>query len=245
MNTSETSSSGSQSAHPSFTTAPKKPLTESQNDDVSMLIETVSGMLVNVTKPSVDTIALVDIAWALSRMPRFAGHSITEIPYNVAQHSVYVASLVEQLVSKDLSLAVGFPEIERAVANILARGEEKAAIKYGLFHDGHEAYTGDIPSPIKRIPELRETLKIIETRLDHAIWSKFEMEEPSDEQKLVVKFCDKLAQAIEGYQYMPSRGKAWNLPKPSLTMLQKFPAPMQPLQSYENFISFYDYLSEQ
>lgn len=222
----------------------KKPITESQSEDVSMMIETVSGKRVNVTCPDKNDIALDDIAWALSRIPRFAGHTITEIPYNVAQHSVYVASLAEGILTG--SLVITLPEdIKKSVRDIISHGYNSSVLIKAQLHDAHEAYTGDIPSPIKKIPELRDTFKLIEMRLDHAIFSKFELTELTNDEKILIKFCDKLAQAIEGYQFMPSRGKDWNLPKPSLLMLQKFPAPTSPTESYKNFISHYEYLSEQ
>lgn len=226
-------------------TLSKKLIAESQSDDVSMLIETVSGKRVNVTHPDKNDITLEDIAWALSRIPRFAGHTITEIPYNVAQHSVYVASLAESIFTGSLPITLP-ADVEKAVTDIISqKGLRSSILIKAQLHDAHEAYTGDIPSPIKKIPELRDTFKLIEMRLDHAIFSKFMLDELSDNEKILIKFCDKLAQAIEGYQFMPSRGKDWNLPKPSLLLLQKFPAPTNPSESYKNFISHYEYLSEQ
>jgi 5'-deoxynucleotidase YfbR-like HD superfamily hydrolase len=114
-----------------------------------------------------------------------------------------------------------------------------------LVHDGHEAYTGDIPSPIKKIPELNATLKLIEGRLDGAIYSALNLEDTSEDEKILIKHCDKLAQAIEGYQFMPSRGLNWNLPKTTLIKLQKFPQPLSPLESYKAFIARFEYLTEQ
>lgn len=62
---------------------------------------------------------------------------------------------------------------------------------------------------------------------------------------IVIEYCDKLAQAIKGYQFMPSRGLNWNLPRPTLTMIQKFPQPTPPLESYQAFLDRYEYLREQ
>lgn len=218
-----------------------KPLTVSDSDDISMCIETVSGKLVNPTKPTPESIDVNDIAWAMSRQPRFAGHTITQIPYNVAQHSVYVSQLAEALICGE-SVP---PELWQSVGQIKRAGRAAGVLLAALFHDGHEAYTSDIPSPIKRIPELRPTLKLIEGRLDHAIFMAIGIQELSEEEKLLVTYCDKLAQAIEGYQFMPSRGLKWNLPKPSLESLQKFPAPQLPLESYLSFIQHFEYLRKQ
>jgi hypothetical protein len=225
-------------------TVVRKPLTESPKDDVSMHIETVSGKLINVTNPSPDDIVLQDIAWALSRIPRFAGHTITETVYNVAQHSVYVAKLASELLksSEDFNLDQSTWD---SVLNICSVGDTNQFLLKALLHDAHEAYTGDIPSPIKKIPELRETFKLIESKLDHAILSGLSLSEVTEDEKIVIKYCDKLAQAIEGYQFMPSRGLNWNLPKPTLKRLQSFPQPKPPLESFTDFMFYFDYLREE
>lgn len=208
-----------------------------------MLIETVSGKLVNVTNPNPDDISINDIAWAISRLPRFAGHSITETAYNVAQHSVYVAELLEEILTKSLHDELPY-DVRYAAVNIVAIGNIKEVLLKALLHDAHEAYTGDIPSPVKRIPELRETIKLIEMKLDHAIRTKVDLPELTDSERLIIKYCDRLAQAIEGYQFMPSRGLNWDLPKPSIKRLQSFPSPKPALQSFEDFLLHFDYLYE-
>ena len=224
----------------STTTLVKKPLTASPSDDVSMLIETVTGKRVNVTRPLQEDISLEDIAWALSRIPRFAGHTITETLYNVAQHSVYVSILAAELMVSREDFIFDDEAVWESVLNIV---DKKELFIKALIHDAHEAYTGDIPSPIKKIPELYETLKLIEMRLDHAILSNLQLSEVTEDEKVVIKYCDKLAQAIEGYQFMPSRGSGWSLPKPTLKRLQKFPQPKSPLQSYQDFMFHFDYLT--
>ncbi len=241
MSTSEALLDGLKSVTQLSTTPARKPLTVSASDDVSMHIETVSGRLVNVTNPSADSILLDDIAWALSRIPRFAGHTITEIPYNVAQHSVYVATLMEELLKSHEDFNLDF-EVKKSLEKIHNNVD---VLMKALLHDAHEAYTGDIPSPIKKIPELQETFKLIEQKLDHAIRTQFELDELTDAEKTVIKYCDKLAQAIEGYQFMPSRGFNWVLPKPTLMKLQKFPQPKEAIDSYKDFILHYEYLRDQ
>ena len=205
-----------------------------------MLIETVTGHRVNVMQPSADDISLEDIAWSLSRLPRFAGHTITDIPYNVAQHSVGVARLAEQLLSSPGDFAMD--ENVRLAAERLARQNRKPVLMKALMHDAHEAYTGDIPSPVKKIPELREIFSTIENRLDAVIFSKLELDKVTDDERLVIKYCDRLAQAMEGYQFMPSRGLHWNLPRLSVKLLQRFPAPETALKSYDAFMAHMQYL---
>ena len=221
--------------------AKKKPLTISSDDDVGLLIETVSGRRINPTNPDALQIDIQDIGWALSRIPRFAGHTITRLPYNVAQHSVYVAELVEAIVNGSIDTDL-FHDSTTLPAVLVA---DSSVYLKALLHDAHEAYTGDIPSPIKRIPELRETLKLIEGRLDHAIFTQFQLDETTEDEKRLIKYADRLAQAVESYQFMPSRGLDWNLPPASLIMLQQFPAPVEPLEAYKKFIEKFEYYSQQ
>lgn len=66
---------------------------------------------------------LEDIAISLSRIPRFAGHTI--LPWSVAQHSLLVGRIVRR------------------------QGWSVMAEAYALLHDAHESLTNDIPSPFK------------------------------------------------------------------------------------------------
>jgi hypothetical protein len=73
-----------------------------QLTDNGFTLETVNGNIINPCNPDPNAIDIHDIAWALSRMPRFAGHTITEIPYTVAQHSIYVSEILENLFNQTL-----------------------------------------------------------------------------------------------------------------------------------------------
>src|SRR5690606_13924843 len=134
---------GSKENPQNTTTARKKPLTESPSDDVSMLIETVTGKQINVTKPDAADICLEDIAWALSRIPRFAGHTITKVPYNVAQHSVYVSQLAEELIALPVNapseIVLTIMGVKEAITNDVI--DKSELLLHALLHDGHEAYT--------------------------------------------------------------------------------------------------------
>lgn len=85
-------------------------------------IQTYSGLRLDLINPKPEQVDVVDIAHALSMIPRFGGH-VKEF-YSVAQHSVIVSNAVESLCGK--------------------YGWE------GLFHDVTEyAGYGDITSPGK------------------------------------------------------------------------------------------------
>jgi hypothetical protein len=64
-----------------------------------------------------------EIAHALALINRFTGH--TTRPYSVAEHSLLVLSIAR------------------------AEGASPAAQMAALMHDAHEAFTGDVPSPVK------------------------------------------------------------------------------------------------
>lgn len=59
---------------------------------ISPYIETVSGKSFHFLEPSDDEIDITDIAYALSNMCRYTGHS--KRFYSVAEHSIYVAQLL-------------------------------------------------------------------------------------------------------------------------------------------------------
>jgi 5'-deoxynucleotidase YfbR-like HD superfamily hydrolase len=176
-------------------------------------LETVSGRKINVTNPDPETIDITDIAWALSRMPRFSGHSIPYVPYSVAQHCIQVA--------KDL--ADYSPKVQL----------------YGLLHDAAEAYINDLPSPVKHIPEIHAVIKQLEDRLMTAIYKSLELEHPTEEEERIVKIADKNQQAVEAYNFMYSRGSDWDLPEVSFKKLQEFEQPLTSVEAYDRFLFFF------
>ena len=64
-------------------------------------IETMTGQFVDLVNPDPKTIDIRDIAWATSRMPRYVGHTVSAIPYTIAQHSIFVTELVMELFKRD------------------------------------------------------------------------------------------------------------------------------------------------
>jgi hypothetical protein len=83
-------------------------------------IHTFSGIAFDLLNPKPEMILIDDIAHSLSLINRFNGAAL--FPYSVAQHSLYVASLLP-------------PELKL----------------HGLLHDAAEAYIGDMVSPLKKI----------------------------------------------------------------------------------------------
>jgi hypothetical protein len=130
-------------------------------------ILTVSGREIAFPHPDPKNITLYDIAHALSRAPRWAGH--TDIPWTVAEHSILVAELY-RIESNDTD-----PEVYRGL----------------LLHDATEAFLADLPSPIKALlPDYRD----LETTLYYAIYGGLQCDPPPCEEK---KLWDRLALLLE------------------------------------------------
>jgi len=99
--------------------------------------------------PRPEDIDITNIAWGLSMQCRFNGH--LNYFYSVAQHSVIVSRIVES-----------------------AHPFDNKLIFRALMHDAHEAYVGDIVTPVKRA--LGGVFEEIEDKIDRAICDKFDME---------------------------------------------------------------------
>jgi len=106
-------------------------------------IQTTTGKRFQPLAPVVSDICIEDIAWSLANQCRYNGH--TRYFYSVAQHSVLVSKLVEQV--------HGLP-------------------KWGLLHDASEAYLHDLPAPLKRLPEF-QFYKDAEAQLMLAVCERF------------------------------------------------------------------------
>lgn len=105
---------------------------------------TNSGRRWNVAKPNPADVDLGEIARALGATNRYNGH--TDVPVSVAVHSVLVGRIAEAL----------------------CRGSGAALC--GLLHDAHEAYIGDITSPVGAVLGARSVaLDRLKARTQHAI----------------------------------------------------------------------------
>lgn len=184
-------------------------------------LETVSGKIIDPENLDVTQIDINDIAWSLSRINRFSGHTVTEVPYNVAQHSVFVAEMI-------------LKEYDRKIA------------LFGLLHDAAESYIGDIPSPIKKIPALKAVIDPIEDALLNEVFKKYCSCVPTRDEWRIIKYYDKKAQFIESFSFMASRGLQWpgrNDYNISLVELQNFHTPISSIQAYQQFINKFNGLA--
>ena len=90
---------------------------------MSAVVRMHSGKTVPLEEPRFHHILISDIAHHLALTNRFNG--ATPTPYTVAQHSCHVADILQ------------------------ARKATTLMVLRGLLHDAHEAYVGDVISPVK------------------------------------------------------------------------------------------------
>lgn len=146
-------------------------------------IETASGGKFHFLLPDSDSIRIKDIAHALSMIVRYTGHC--KEFYSVAEHSVLCADYLERQ---------DHPERVQLI---------------GLLHDAAEAYISDLSKPLKQfLPQYR----ILEKRIQSAIWKKFLTGPPDSAECQAVEYADAVLLATEAKKLMPSGGEIWTLP---------------------------------
>jgi len=211
----------------------KNKVLEPQGSPTNPTIETVSGRYINVLSPNIEDISIEDIAWAISRISRFAGHTVTKQPYTVGQHCVFVSDMILH------DNSFNYVKEERVLV------EESM---FALLHDAAEAFIGDIPSPVKHIPGIREKIDEIENNLLKVIFDNFVGRQPSTGEWDRVKYYDKRAQFIEANAFMVSRGRGWHdrgRYDISLLEMQEFPEPQPSVKVYTEFMDQYKMLVEE
>lgn len=184
-------------------------------------IETSSGLRVDFINPDPSQIEINDIAWALCRQARFVGHTNHVPMLSVALHSIWVCKYLQE--------KTGDPLIAM----------------HGLMHDAHEAYTGDIPSPLKNLPAIRSHIKEVEERLQDAIYKALGLPKVSDEVQAMIKEADAQALSVEAYAFLESKGEDW--PLQAITPFTKsigvlYPKRKQPEIYYDYFYETYHLL---
>src|SRR5215211_6559183 len=114
------------------------------------IIDTASGVRLDIDNPSPEDIRIKDVAGGLSKICRFGAQALEY--YSVAQHVLLVQRLVVEAEHPELALVA-------------------------LHHDSHEAYVCDIPSPLKRkIRKATTVYKEACDRFDRVIAETFGVE---------------------------------------------------------------------
>ena len=172
-------------------------------------VQTFSGVAFELLSPTASRVRLVDIAHSLSRLARFNGHTTGALPWSVAQHSLLAESLLPEGESPDTKL-------------------------HALLHDAHEAYVGDITSPVRRalqasMPEGKrcDPLRSLCFGIDNAVWQAFELYPPDQAQVKAIREVDFLVLRIEKEALLAPEPRDWGLEWPDLP----YPVPkLEPIE---------------
>lgn len=147
-----------------------------------------TGTFFDFAAPTADMIHVEDIARSLSMQCRFGG--FVERFYSVAEHALLVSRLVREA------------------------GHGPALQFAALHHDSHEAYVGDLPTPVKNYllraaPAVWDTLV---NAIDCAIEQRFDIfAAASAFHHPDVKTADEQALSIEAAELKVSRGVGWTV----------------------------------
>jgi hypothetical protein len=140
------------------------------------VLDTLSGARLDLDDPKPDNIHLADLAGALSKVCRFGAQASRF--YSVAQHALLVARFVEHDLDR--------PDLA----------------PWALHHDSAEAYTCDLPRPLKL--KLREdgdpsAYDRVSDALDAAIAQRFGLQVPvkGSPEKGVIDRADDMAILVE------------------------------------------------
>lgn len=120
-------------------------------------------------------VKVLDIAQALAKVNRFGGH--TPRLYSVAEHSLHVVTIMER--------------------ELLVR--DPVALMCGLLHDAHEAYVGDMTTPVQQALGARgaELWDFFERSVQRAVLRRFEVEDDYARHRHLVHKADMIALATE------------------------------------------------
>lgn len=177
------------------------------------MLETYTGLEFDYDDPLPSMICLQDIARALSLTARFGGHS--KRFYSVAAHALLVRALVVE---------AGHPELALAA----------------LHHDSHEAYLGDIPTPLKAT--LGTKHRSLAWDIDFAIGEAFcidpglfrhEVVKQADADALVLEAARLKRSGAQGPHWAGARAKA---PKPKWPPFWKFEGYRDPRNAEAAFL---------
>ena len=152
---------------------------------------TISGKRVHIMNPLREEITIEDIAYALSHVARYNGH--TKMRYTVGQHVI--------MVCKELK----------------ARGYSPMTQLFGLLHDASEAYIVDMPTPIKvMLPDYLKLEKNFQDRMYEYLVGRV----PTDEEFSAFDQVDRDALYTEAMVLVPSNGWITHVPYMHITLDQ-------------------------
>lgn len=144
---------------------------------------TATGRALDLLNPHPDDLSVLDIAHHLAQTPRYNGAALR--PCSVAEHSLLVAEIMER------QHGVRSPSV----------------LLCGLMHDAHEAYVGDITTPVKQT--LGPYWAALERRLQVAVLRRWQLLTAYTASADLVRHADLVALSTERSQLMPQGGPEW------------------------------------
>lgn len=142
-----------------------------------------SGAQVDLALIDPDTLSILDIAHHLAKKDRYAG--ACDRLYGVAEHSLLVLELFEH----------EYP-LAGPVAGLAA-----------LMHDAHEAYTGDLTTPMKQL--LGDAWTWVENRIQRKVLKRFKLLTAFAAWEQQIRWADQTALVTERRALLPPVGPQW------------------------------------
>jgi hypothetical protein len=144
---------------------------------------THSGMRFDFGAPKPSMVRIEDVAWHLALLNRFTG--ATRRPYSVAEHSLLVAEILE----RDAGV------------------RDPLCLRAALLHDAHEAYLGDISTPLKA--HMGAEFHACEGAIQRAVHQHFGIFDAALHHHASIKHADLVALATERRDLMPAHAEPW------------------------------------
>lgn len=173
-------------------------------------VETITGKVVHLLQPHPGTIVFEDIAYPLSRIARYNGHTLGTFQYSVAQHSLWCAWIAQKYFKTPPATTLKV-----------------------LLHDAHEAYTGDLVTPLKR---QLDRIDDIQTGLQDVIHQALNVSPCTAEELEVISIVDGWAIAVESHHLRNNRGKHLDVPMPEDKLFKVWGEPVVPMHAYRMFV---------
>jgi len=146
-------------------------------------ILTATGVPFRIGRAHAADVKLADVAHHLALINRFCGAASR--PYSVAEHSLLVAEICE----RELGMS------------------DPSGLLAALMHDAHEAYFGDISTPVKQ--HLGEEARVLEWSLERAVQERYGLRTANAGYHDQLRRADRMALATERRDLMPAHPTPW------------------------------------
>jgi hypothetical protein len=154
-------------------------------------LELTSGRYIDYLNPTQADMSIEDISLSLSNQCRWGGHCPRF--YSIAEHACLVHDIMETWAGGSV---------------VCGTRSTRWLLLAGLHHDDHEAFTCDLPTPLKNV--FGQPYYDITDRLDEVIAPLVGLPVPEWFDNPLVKKADALALHLEAERFKPSQGRTWD-----------------------------------